>query len=176
MIIAALEPDGAFALCRALRKRDLPLEPLLLLVSGAKLGDLEPRDDLFDDFASTRSSLWRLEARLKHLFWRTGRSTTQWSIRPARPQPRDLPGGHRGSLPLDLTYMEYEAAQVPGLPPGPRAPAGRAVEFWGYEYYGGARTVDVHPPPAGQARRGARQPDPDGPLRRLPLRPVPLGV
>src|SRR4029450_12614636 len=50
VIAAPLEPAHAFALCRALRKRALPLEPLLLLVSGAQLGDLELRDDLFGDF------------------------------------------------------------------------------------------------------------------------------
>ncbi len=64
-----------FALCRALRKRDLPLEPLLLLVSGAQLHDLELRDDLFDDFCLTPFHPRELEARLKHLFWRTGRGT-----------------------------------------------------------------------------------------------------
>jgi hypothetical protein len=50
VIVAANDPEGAFSLCRALRKRDLPLEPLLLLISGAQVGDLELRDDLFDDF------------------------------------------------------------------------------------------------------------------------------
>src|SRR5687768_12501005 len=50
IIVAADDPEGAFAICRILRKRDLPLEPVLLLVSGAQLPDLELRDDLFDDF------------------------------------------------------------------------------------------------------------------------------
>ena len=49
-IIAADEdPEGAFALCRTLRKRDAVLEPLLLLVGGAQLAELEQREDLFDD-------------------------------------------------------------------------------------------------------------------------------
>src|SRR4051794_41578830 len=34
IIVADQDAEGAFALCRALRKRDLPLEPVLLLVSG----------------------------------------------------------------------------------------------------------------------------------------------
>ena len=49
-----------------------PLEPLLLLVSGAQLADLELRDDLFDDFCLHPFQPRELEARLKHLFWRTG--------------------------------------------------------------------------------------------------------
>ena len=60
---------------RALRKRDVPLEPLLLLVSGGQLADLELREDLFDDFCLYPFQPLELEARLKHLFWRTGRGT-----------------------------------------------------------------------------------------------------
>ena len=32
VVCADDDPDGAFALCRLLRKRDLPLEPLLLVL------------------------------------------------------------------------------------------------------------------------------------------------
>ena len=75
VICADVDPEGAFAVCRAIRKRDLPLEPLLILVSGTQLGDLELRDDLFDDFCLAPFHPRELEARLKHLFWRTGRGT-----------------------------------------------------------------------------------------------------
>src|SRR5690606_39283213 len=73
LIVAVQEPESAFRLCRALRKRDTPLEPLLLLVSGAQLGDLELREDLFDDFCLYPFQPLELEARLKLLFWRSGR-------------------------------------------------------------------------------------------------------
>src|SRR5687768_18484188 len=53
LMVADDDPEAAFALCRALRKRDLPLEPLLLLVSITQLPDLELREDLFDDFCIT---------------------------------------------------------------------------------------------------------------------------
>ena len=43
VIVAAADPEGAYALCRAMRRGDVPLEPLLLLVSGAQLADLELR-------------------------------------------------------------------------------------------------------------------------------------
>ena len=58
-----------------LRKRDIPLEPLMLLVPTQHLGDLELREDLFDDFCVTPASAHELEARLKHLFWRSGGGT-----------------------------------------------------------------------------------------------------
>ena len=45
IVCADDDPEGAFALCRSLRRRDLPLEPLLLLVSVTQLDDLELRED-----------------------------------------------------------------------------------------------------------------------------------
>ena len=97
IVCADVDPEGAFAMCRALRKRDLPLEPLLLLLSGAQLDDLELRDDLFDDFCLAPFHPRELEARVKHLFWRSGRGTRPGADRVRRPdaEPRDLPGRDR---------------------------------------------------------------------------------
>src|SRR5262245_39306742 len=66
------DPDGAWALCRALRKRDTPVSPLMVLVNGSQLPDLELRNDLFDDFCLTPFHPTEVDARLKHLFWRGG--------------------------------------------------------------------------------------------------------
>ncbi|MBM3638536.1 MAG: winged helix-turn-helix transcriptional regulator [Actinobacteria bacterium] len=47
--------------------------------------------------------------------------------------------------PLDLTFMEYELLKF--LAQNPGKVFTREVllsRVWGYEYYGGARTVDVH--------------------------------
>src|SRR6266850_786409 len=83
IVCAEDDPEGAFALCRTLRKGDARVESILLLVSGAQLHELEHRDDLFDDFF------------LSH--------------------------------PGKVFTREQLLSRV-----------------WGYEYYGGARTVDVH--------------------------------
>ena len=72
VVSADRDPEGAWSFCRTVRKRDLPLAPLLLLVSGAQLADLELRDDLFDDFCLAPFHPRELEARLKHLFWKKG--------------------------------------------------------------------------------------------------------
>ena len=47
--------------------------------------------------------------------------------------------------PLDLTYMEYELLKYFAHNPG-RVYSREVLlsEVWGYEYFGGARTVDVH--------------------------------
>src|SRR5262245_45311155 len=72
VILADDDPEGAFAMCRTLRKRDGQMAPVMLLVTGAQLGELELREDLFDDFCLTPFHPKELEARLRHLLWRTG--------------------------------------------------------------------------------------------------------
>jgi DNA-binding response OmpR family regulator len=146
VVVAATDPDGAFALCRAVRKRDVPLEPLLLLVSGVQLGDLELRDELYDDFCLYPFQPLEFEARLRHLFWRAGRST-QPELVEYGPLVLNLEtyqaaiDGH----PLDLTYMEYELLKFLAAHPGRVFTRETLLSrVWGYEYYGGARTVDVH--------------------------------
>ena len=47
--------------------------------------------------------------------------------------------------PLDLTYMEYELLKFLAQNPGKVFTRELLLSrVWGYEYYGGARTVDVH--------------------------------
>jgi DNA-binding response OmpR family regulator len=146
IVCADRDPEGAFALCRALRKRDNRVEPLLLLVSGTQLADLELRHELFDDFCLTPFHPRELEARLKHLLSRSGLSQGPELIE------------HDGLVlnletyqavidgrPLDLTYMEYELLKFLSSHPGKVFTRETLLSrVWGYEYYGGARTVDVH--------------------------------
>ena len=146
VVCADEDPEGAFALCRALRKRDLPLEPLLLLVSATELPDLELREDLFDDFCLAPFQPRELEARLKHLFWRTGRGTRPELVEygPLVLNLETYQAGI-GGRPLDLTYMEYELLKFLATHPGKVFTRETLLSrVWGYEYYGGARTVDVH--------------------------------
>ena len=146
VIYAVDDAEGAMALCRSLRKRDIPLEPLLLLTDGSRLDDLELREELFDDFCVLPLRTGELEARLRHLFWRTGRGT----------RPELIEYGHLvlnletyqaaiAGRPLDLTYMEYELLKFLATHPGKVFTREILLSrVWGYEYYGGARTVDVH--------------------------------
>ena len=107
VVVAVTDPEGAFALCRSVRKGDVPLEPVLVVVAADQLRDLDLREDLFDDFCILPFQAGELDARLKHLFHKTGRG--------ARPELVEY-----GTLalnletyqaaiegrPLDLTYME----------------------------------------------------------------------
>ena len=109
VVVADQDPDGAFALLRALRKRNQPLEAVLLLINGGQLAQLELRDDLFDDFCLTPFQPRELEARLAHLFFRKGHGTRDELI-----EHGDLVLNietYQAAIagrPLDLTYMEYE--------------------------------------------------------------------
>jgi DNA-binding response OmpR family regulator len=146
IVVADSDPEGAFAVCRAIRKSEAPVEPLVLLISGAQLEQLELREDLFDDFCLTPFHPRELEARLRHQLWRAGRGS-----QPEIVEYGDLMlnletyqagiGGH----PLDLTYMEYELLKFLAQHPGKVFTRETLLSrVWGYEYYGGARTVDVH--------------------------------
>jgi DNA-binding response OmpR family regulator len=146
IVIADTDPDGAFAVCRAVRKAETPIEPLLLLISGAQLEQLELREDLFDDFCLSPFHPRELEARLRHQLWRAGRGA-----QPELVEYGDLmlnletyQAGIDGR-PLDLTYMEYELLKFLAQHPGKVFTRETLLSrVWGYEYYGGARTVDVH--------------------------------
>ena len=146
IVCTDVDPEGAFAFCRAMRKRDLPLEPLLLVVDAEQLGELELREDLFDDFCVAPIQPRELEARLKHLFWRTGTGTRPELVEygPLVLNLETYQAGISGK-PLDLTYMEYELLKFLATHPGKVFTRETLLSrVWGYEYYGGARTVDVH--------------------------------
>ena len=146
IVCADEQPEAAFALCRALRKRDVPLEPLLLLVTGAQLGELALRDDLYDDFCLAPMRQPELVARLKHLFWRSGRGTRPELVEygPLVLNLETYQAAISGR-PLDLTYMEYELLKFLSSHPGKVFTRETLLSrVWGYDYYGGARTVDVH--------------------------------
>jgi DNA-binding response OmpR family regulator len=146
VVCADTDPDAAFALCRAVRKRDAPLEPLLLVVSPEQLPDLELREDLFDDFCLAPVRPSELKRRLEHLFWRTGRGTRPELVEYAELLLNlETYQAAIAGKPLDLTYMEYELLKFLASHPGKVFTRETLLSrVWGYEYYGGARTVDVH--------------------------------
>ncbi len=140
------DPESAWAFARAVRKRDNPVNSVLVLLSGAQLGDLELRDDLFDDFCLTPFHPRELEARLRHLF-----SAVDGGSRPELVEHSGLVLNletYQASFngrPLDLTFMEYELLKFLAQNAGKVFTREMLLSrVWGYEYYGGARTVDVH--------------------------------
>ena len=87
-----------------------------------------------------------LDARLKHLFWRTGGGTRPELVEYASLVLNlETYQAAVAGRPLDLTYMEYELLKFLASHPGKVFTREALLSrVWGYEYYGGARTVDVH--------------------------------
>ena len=138
--------EAAWAFCRAMRRRDSLSCPILLLISGAELGQLELRDDSFDDFCLTPFHPRELEARLRHLTYSEGTVVRAEMIEYGglALNLETYQATFEGNS-LDLTYMEYELLKFLAQNPGKVFTREILLSrVWGYEYYGGARTVDVH--------------------------------
>ena len=141
------DPEAAFRFCRDLRSGEIGTAPVLLLVSGAQLHLLEHREDLFDDFCLTPFHPRELEARLYQMLWRSGGKSGSPDLIEYGSLAMNLEtyqatiDGH----PLGLTYMEYELLRFLAAQPGKVFTRETLLsQVWGYDYYGGARTVDVH--------------------------------
>ncbi len=143
---AAFPFTEAMSLCRQLRARDRAVGPIILLLDHYQLDDLTFREDLFDDFVVGPFDVSELATRLRHRLRRAGNESVA---------PRVEHGGLSMNLEtyqasivgrvMDLTYMEYELLRF--LATNPNRVFTRETllsRVWGYEYYGGARTVDVH--------------------------------
>jgi DNA-binding response OmpR family regulator len=136
----------ALVTCKSLRRLEPPFAPIMLVVPRTRLDELSLRDELFDDFVAVPLDPGELAARLRHLLAAAGTRIPAHVL-------------ERGALSinvatyqatvagraLDLTYMEYELLRF--LAANPEQVFTRETllsRVWGYEYYGGARTVDVH--------------------------------
>jgi hypothetical protein len=146
VVCTSSDPAAAYALCRHLRTREVPLAPVLVVVPVDQLAGLELREDLFDDLCLEPVNPDELAARLAHLFWRTGRGLHPELMEhgPLVLNLETYQAAVAGRV-LDLTYMEYELLRFLAARPGKVFTRETLLSrVWGYEYYGGARTVDVH--------------------------------
>lgn len=146
VIMVGEQPDVGWAIARELRSRDVPVEPLLIVLGPHQLPELVTKDQYFDDFLLTPVQPDELQARLRHLVWRAGRGHRPELIEygPLVLNVETYQASLEGE-PLDLTYMEYELLRFLTAQPGKVFTRETLLNrVWGYEYYGGARTVDVH--------------------------------
>lgn len=148
VIILDLERCGADSakLCRALKKtRTLRDLPLVLLVTEAQLGHVDFSWGV-EDYLTLPVSVARLAERLNFLMWKIHRVETKNGF---------SQGGliidferyevHVKGEPVDLTYKEFELLKFLALHPGKVFTREALLDrVWGYDFYGGTRTVDVH--------------------------------
>ena len=139
---------SAIALCRHLRRREEPLTPLLLVVAPPP----DRRPASCATTCSTTSASLPLArrraggpARAPVLADRAAGSTPDViEYGPLVLNLETYQAAVAGRV-LDLTYMEYELLRFLATHPGKVFTRETLLNrVWGYEYYGGARTVDVH--------------------------------
>ena len=148
VIVADLERCAAdpATLCRALR-REPPLKdlPLVLLITEQHFGRVDFTVGV-DDYLTLPVSPGRLAERLNFLMWKLHRAVPPNGV---------SQGGlvidveryevHVNGEPVDLTYKEFELLKFLATHPGkPFTREALLDKVWGYDYYGGTRTVDVH--------------------------------
>jgi DNA-binding response OmpR family regulator len=146
LIDCCTNTDAAWAFARTLRREHDPSVPILVLAGGGQLDELDLRDEMFDDFCISPFHPAEFEARVRHLMWRTGGGSTPETIEyEALLLNVETYQATIAQRPLDLTYMEYELLKFLAQNPGKVFTREMLLSrVWGYEYYGGARTVDVH--------------------------------
>jgi DNA-binding response OmpR family regulator len=99
-----------------------------------------------DDFLLTTASVGEISARLGIVTRRTGRGEEESVLKVGdlTVNPENYQVYVRGR-PLDLTYKEFELLKFLAQRPGRVCDRDLLLrEVWGYDYYGGTRTVDVH--------------------------------
>ncbi|MEA2452018.1 MAG: hypothetical protein QOG04_728 [Actinomycetota bacterium] len=121
------------------------LPPIVVVVDDDSIGRF--RYELgADDFLLTSTSTGEISARLSMATRRAGLGdeATVLRIGDLTVNPDNYQVYVRGR-PLDLTYKEFELLKFLAQRPGRVCDRDLLLrEVWGYDYYGGTRTVDVH--------------------------------
>jgi DNA-binding response OmpR family regulator len=146
-VFTGSDAPGALSFCQILGKEETMSGVLLLaLVRVEQLRELFLREGAFDDFLVVPYQLAELDARLRHLLWRA-KQGEQADILNLGPLVINIGTYqvHVDSEPVDLTYMEYELLKFLASHRG-RVFTRQTLlsRVWGYDYFGGTRTVDVH--------------------------------
>lgn len=133
--------------CRLLRATGLTVPLVLVLTEGGLTvvtGEWGAADILLED-----ASPAEVEARLRIVMERS--AATAAEDEPSEISSGDLridPGGYTARIrgrALDLTYKEFELLKYLAQHPGRVFTRAQLLqEVWGYDYFGGTRTVDVH--------------------------------
>lgn len=122
--------------------------PVLVIATEETIGRLGDHDASFDDFCVLPFHAGELEARIDRLFRNASSGTDDAASLIVYGPLMINPTTYQAMIderPLDLTYMEYELLRYFAQHPG-RVCTREVLlsQVWGYDYYGGARTVDVH--------------------------------
>ncbi|MEK6609165.1 MAG: response regulator transcription factor [Myxococcota bacterium] len=118
--------------------------PALLAVTTSKLGMLD--FSVFDDFVLVPVVPAELYARIRQLDWRTSSFAQEERLK-IGDLVIDAAGyeAHLGARRLSLTHQEFELLKFLAQHRGKVFTREQLLSrVWGYNYYGGSRTVDIH--------------------------------
>jgi DNA-binding response OmpR family regulator len=146
VIDATTDLGKAAVVCRAAAGMEVR-RPVLLVVGEGGLAVLKASWG-FDDWVHPSAQPGEVETRLRLLVEReggvAGARTPATTIGDLAIDEDTYIVRLRG-VPLDLTYREFELLKYLAANPGRVFTRGHLLlEVWGYDYYGGTRTVDVH--------------------------------
>lgn len=144
VVDATRDLAAASQACRSAATSELAL-PVLVVVDDAGLAALKSTWG-FDDWLLPRAQPAEVETRLRLMVERhqamyrnRAASVGELSI------DEDTYVVRLSGRPLNLTYREFELLKYLANNPGRVFTRGQLLqEVWGYDYYGGTRTVDVH--------------------------------
>jgi DNA-binding response OmpR family regulator len=143
--VVEVSDDLGSALAMARKLRTEEGIPVLLVADRTRTSDLTEEDG-FDDFLLSPIDTTELAVRLRRL---SGAPTEDVGDEVVRYRDLELnTATYQASVashPRDLTYMEYELLRFFVENPG-RVWSREQIlsKVWGYDYFGGSRTVDVH--------------------------------
>jgi DNA-binding response OmpR family regulator len=136
-------PDQAFRLLNAMAS-ERTSAPVVVVVARTDLERL-PWHEVADELAFSGTTAAELRVRLAMLTRRTGgagEAVVKLGPIAINTETYQVLAGRRV---LDLTYREFELLKFLVQRPGRVFSRGMLLrEVWGYDFYGGTRTVDVH--------------------------------
>ena len=143
LVDAVTEPERAKELLQILLAAGSPIAAVAVLSRG-QVGD-QPWEELVDEFVFPEVSEAELRLRLTMLWLRrgdTGGSVVRLGPVAINVETYQVTTGGRV---LDLTFKEFELLRYLAEHPGRVFSRAKLLqEVWGYDFYGGNRTVDVH--------------------------------
>ncbi|MCU1635912.1 MAG: transcriptional regulator [Cryobacterium sp.] len=144
LVDARLNLMAAKALCQILRTTGISV-PLLLVITEGGLTAVSP-DWGVDDVILDSAGPAEVDARVRLAAGRIARNEPAPTIRAAGVVIDE--GNYSAKVhgtPLDLTYKEFELLRFLAAHPSRVFTREQLLsEVWGYDYFGGTRTVDVH--------------------------------
>lgn len=146
VVLVAPTPNGDERRhAQSLRRSPMFASVPIVWVVAAGARELGISEALYDDFVEVPYTLSGLAARLALSRRRLGQAGGEVLRRGALVLNLSTFQASIEEQPLELTYMEYQLLRFLAASPG-RVHTRQAIlhNVWGYDYYGGIRTVDVH--------------------------------